>query len=55
MTNWRKSKDSFANGNCVEVTDEVTDGVLVRNSKDRNGVVLRFSSGTWRLFIRQLK
>ncbi|HLH82656.1 MAG TPA: DUF397 domain-containing protein [Trebonia sp.] len=51
MADWRKPKRSFANGNCVEVAS----GVRVRDSKDRNGDVLRFSPAVWRLFIERTK
>ena len=51
MTDWRKPKRGFANGNCVEVSS----GVQVRDSKDRDGVVLRFSLAAWRLFIEHTK
>lgn len=47
---WRKSSYSGGgNGNCVEVafTAQV---VGVRDSKDADGAVLRFSPGQWRSF-----
>jgi hypothetical protein len=42
---------SFANGNCVEVADLVDGGIGVRNSRDRAGAVLRFTSDEWHAFI----
>lgn len=51
---WRKSSYSGnGGGNCVEVT---ADGrVLVRDSQDRAGTVLRFPSAAWRKFADQVK
>jgi hypothetical protein len=47
---WRKSSYSGGEGNCVEVA-ELPDGTrLVRDTKDRNGPVLRFSAAAWRRF-----
>ncbi len=51
MADWRKLRRSFANGNCVEAAS----GVQVRDSKDSDGTVLRFSPAAWRKFIRQAK
>ncbi len=49
--NWVKSSLSFANGNCVEVAD-LTDGSIgVRNSRDREGRILRFTSDEWDAFL----
>jgi hypothetical protein len=64
---WLKSSDSFANGNCVEVAWVSADGcangncvevaelpdaiVGVRNSRDPNGAVLRFTTDEWHAFI----
>ena len=49
---WRKSSYSGTNGGqCVEVT--ATGHVLVRDTKDRAGVVLAFSAETWRKFTRR--
>lgn len=47
---WVKSSLSFANGNCFEVAD--LDGeVGVRNSRHREGSVLRFTPDEWKAFI----
>jgi hypothetical protein len=60
MTDSRPSsvtwKTSSASGgtNCVEVAF-VTDAVLVRDSKNRSGAVLRLSKGVWRDFITAQK
>jgi len=50
---WIKSSYS-ASGNCVEVADH-SNRVLVRDTKDRTGPVLRFSPAMWRRFADQLK
>lgn len=47
---WRKSARSGAAGNCVEVADTPT-AVLVRDSKDAQGPVLRFTVPGWQGFI----
>jgi hypothetical protein len=51
---WRKSSYSGnGGGNCVEVA---ADGpILVRDSRDRAGTVLRFPSAAWREFAGQVK
>jgi hypothetical protein len=48
---WVKSSLSYANGNCVEVSDLPGGSVGVRNSRDREGPVLRFTRDEWRAFI----
>jgi hypothetical protein len=48
---WIKSSLSYANGNCVEVTELEHGAVGVRNSRDREGPVLRFTPEEWRAFI----
>jgi uncharacterized protein DUF397 len=48
---WRTSSASGNNGQCVEVSG-VSDGdVLVRDSKDSDGPVLRFTPDEWRAFL----
>ena len=53
--NWRKASYSAANGGgCVEVADRA-DRVLVRDTQDRTGPVLRFSAAAWRRFADQVR
>jgi hypothetical protein len=52
---WRTSSyTGNGGGNCVEV-GEARQGVLVRDTKDRSGPVLRFSPTVWRRFADQVK
>ena len=48
--NFRKSTFSFANGNCVEVSELPGGDIGVRNSRD-TGPVLRFTPDEWHAFI----
>lgn len=48
---WVKSSLSFANGNCVEISDLPGGMVGVRNSRDASGPVLRFTPDEWHAFI----
>ncbi|GGL32838.1 DUF397 domain-containing protein [Planomonospora parontospora] len=48
---WRKSSLSNGNGGaCVEVADNLSGVVAVRDSKDPQGPVLVFSTVDWRAF-----
>lgn len=47
--NWRTSSFSGTQGNCVEVAFD-DDSVYVRDSKDREGPVLRFTHAEWDAF-----
>jgi hypothetical protein len=54
MMQWRKS--SYSNGGssaCVEVAS--TDGVLVRDTTDRDGGTLTFSAEAWGRFTASLR
>ncbi len=48
---WAKSSLSHANGNCVEVADLPERQVGMRDSKDADGLVLRFPPEEWRAFL----
>jgi hypothetical protein len=48
---WVKSSLSYANGNCVEVSDLPGGTVGIRNSRDREGAVLRFTPDEWQAFL----
>ena len=52
---WRKSSYSGGSGgDCVEVADD-TRRILVRDTKDRSGPVLRFTPDVWRRFAARVK
>lgn len=51
---WRTSSFSFANGNCTEVASDGS-AVLVRDTKDRAGPVLRITPAAWARFTRGMK
>jgi hypothetical protein len=49
---WRTSTRSGGNGgDCVEVADGLDGVVAVRDSKDRGGPMLVFTSGAWAAFV----
>jgi hypothetical protein len=53
---WRTSTHSSNNGgDCVEVADNLSGRVLVRDSKDRDGGTLTFAPDAWRAFIGYAK
>lgn len=53
---WRKSTRSSNGGDtCVEVADNVSGIVGVRDSKDRQGPVLTFAPQAWQTFVATVK
>lgn len=50
LLNWRKAKRSMNNGNCAEVAATAS-VVVVRDSKDPGGPVLRYPDASWRSFL----
>ena len=54
MGEWRKSTYSGANGgDCIEVAS--TDVIMVRDTVDREGMVLTVSAEVWQRFTSSLK
>ncbi len=51
---WRKSRRSVGNGACVEIAP-APGSVVVRDSTDRVGPVLRYSARAWHTFIADTK
>jgi hypothetical protein len=53
---WRTSSYSGSNGGtCVEVADNLPEMVFVRDSKDPDGPVLRFSRADWSAFVTGIR
>ncbi|WBB71684.1 DUF397 domain-containing protein [Micromonospora sp. WMMD1128] len=53
---WRTSTRSSSNGgDCVEVADNLTGVVAVRDSKDRTGGTLTFAPPAWHTFVGALR
>jgi hypothetical protein len=54
MGDWRKSTYSDGNGGqCVEVASD--SAVLVRDTHDRQGVILSMTAAAWQRFTKSLK
>jgi Domain of unknown function (DUF397) len=51
---WRKSSYSLGNGECIEIASSGDGDVVVRDSKNPDGVVLSCGPGEWRAFLSQL-
>jgi Domain of unknown function (DUF397) len=51
---WRKARRSANNGACVEVAP-ASGQIFVRDSKDQDGPMMRYSAGTWNAFLGDVK
>jgi hypothetical protein len=51
---WRKATHSINNGACVEVATTAR-AVLIRDSEDADGAILRYSAGSWRSFVANVR
>jgi hypothetical protein len=52
--NWRKARRSMNNGNCAEVA-AVPGIVAMRDSKDPQGPILRYSISSWIPFVAAVR
>jgi hypothetical protein len=48
---WRVSSMCGGNGECVAVAKLPDGDIVVKDTKERDGRVLRFSAGEWRAFL----
>ena len=51
---WRKARRSMSNGDCVEVAPAGSK-ILVRDSKNPDGVTLEYPTDMWRSFLSSAK
>jgi hypothetical protein len=51
---WRKAKRSAGNGACVEVAP-ANGKLLVRDSKDPDGSVMKYPGPSWRAFVADVR
>lgn len=52
---WRKSTRSIGNGQCVEAARMADGRMVMRDSTDKAGPVIRLSQGEWLNFLRKIK
>ena len=52
---WRTSSYTNNGGACVEVADNLSSAVLVRDTKDRQGPVLTLAPQQWRAFVAGIR
>jgi hypothetical protein len=54
-SHWRRSSRSNDQGHCVEVTDNLSGSVGVRDSKDPDGPILAITPAGWTSFVSAVK
>jgi hypothetical protein len=54
VASWRVASYTGGNGDCVEVGD-ADRAILVRDTKDRDGGTLAFTTATWQSFTDSLR
>lgn len=51
---WRKSSASSGSGTCVEIAKSAS-SVLIRDSRNRSGTVLKLSCSQWRGLVQRIR
>ncbi|WP_188190581.1 DUF397 domain-containing protein [Nonomuraea sp. SYSU D8015] len=51
---WRAAS-RCSNGDCVEVALLSSDTIGVRDNKDPDGPILKFSTDEWKMFVKQIR
>ncbi|GGY00440.1 DUF397 domain-containing protein [Streptomyces hiroshimensis] len=54
-TSWRKSSYSGHQGDCIQIADDATGIVSVRDSKNPQGPALALPAGAWAAFVSHVK
>lgn len=54
-TSWRKSSYSGHQGDCIEVADDPTSIVAIRDSKNPHGPTLALPARAWAVFVSHVK
>ena len=52
---WRKSSRSYGSGQCIQVAAPSGKRIAVRDSKNPQGAVLRFTPAEWRAFVASVR
>jgi hypothetical protein len=55
LSGWRRSSFCGSNGHCVEVTRLADGHAGVRDSKDPQGPILRFTPEAWGAFLQDIR
>ncbi|GAA5083386.1 hypothetical protein HNP84_003608 [Thermocatellispora tengchongensis] len=56
LAKWKKSSRSGeSGGNCVEIADNIPGIIAMRDSKNPNGPILRFTISEWHAFLNGVK
>lgn len=52
---WRRSSRSWGNGNCLEISAMSRNVIMIRDSKDPHGPILRVTPTQWDNFLDDIR